>query len=278
MIQLLKIIGLLGVLLAALMLTLLSIYFINRLLKKEQRHALRKHPGDNVLMKKYPGVDVASYRPMIYRLGLIITLVFTISVFEFPFYEKASLVELTGQSDVVDEMFEIPPTEQIQPPPPTVKSPQIVAVSDDKEIEYEIEIDLDMEADEELVVQEAEEIVLEEVEQEPEEKPDEIFMIVEEPAEPQGGYKEFYAFVSGELKYPRKALEVNVSGKVYIKFVVDKDGSLSNLEVVRGIGFGCDEEAIRVLSNAPKWKPAKQRGRLVRQQMVIPIHFKLADI
>ncbi len=277
MIQLLKIIGLPGILLTTLVLTLLSIYFINKLLKKEKRHALRKHPADNVLMKKYPGVDVASYRPMIYRLGLIIALILTISVFEFPFYEKASLVELNGQSEVVDEMFEIPPTEQIQPPPPKVKSPQIVAVSDDKEIEYEIEIDLDTEADEEMVVQETEEIILEEVEEE-EEKADEIFMIVEEPAEPVGGYQEFYAYVSKELEYPRKALEVNVSGKVYIKFVVDKDGSLSNIEVVRGIGFGCDKEALRVLAKAPKWKPAKQRGKLVRQQMVIPIHFKMANI
>lgn len=277
MIQLLKIIGLPGVLLTALILTLLSIYLINKLLKREQRHALKKHPEDDVLMKKYPGVDVASYRPMIYRLALIITLIFTVSLFEFPFYEKASLVELTGQSEVVDEMFEIPPTEQVQPPPPKVKSPQIVAVSDDKQIEYEIEIDLDMEADEELVVQETEEIVLEELEQE-EEIHDEIFMIVEEPAEPIGGYQEFYAHVSKQLKYPRKALEVNVSGKVYVKFVVDRDGALSNMEVVRGIGFGCDEEALRVLSSAPKWKPAKQRGKLVRQQMVIPIFFKLADI
>lgn len=277
MLQLLKIIGLPGILIVFLSLTILSIILINKFLQKEQRHALRKHPGDNVLMKKYPGVDVASYRPMIYRIGLIITLIFTLSIFEFPFYEKASLVELTGQREMADEMFEIPPTEQQQPPPPTVKSPQIVAVSDDKVIEYEIEIDLDMEADEEFVVEETKEIILEEV-QEEEEKPEEIFMIVEEPAEPKGGYQEFYAYVSKQLKYPRKALEVNVSGKVYVKFVVDKDGSLSNMEVVRGIGFGCDEEAIRVLSKVPKWKPAKQRGRLVRQQMVIPIFFKMADI
>lgn len=277
MTTLLKIIGLPGILIGFVLFTILSIYLINKLIKKEQKHALETLSSDNVLLKKYPGVDVASYRPMIYRLGLIFALTFTLSLFEFPFYEKASLVELTGERADVDEMFEIPPTEQIQPPPPVVKSPQIVAVSDDKEIEYEIEIDLDMEADEELVVQETEEIILEEVMEE-EEAPEEIFMIVEDPAEPIGGYQEFYAFVSKELKYPRKALEVNISGKVFIKFVVDKDGSLTSLEIARGIGFGCDEEAIRVLGKAPKWKPAKQRGRLVKQQMIIPIHFKMAEM
>jgi protein TonB len=278
MLQLLKIIGLPGILIAFVLLTIMSIYFINKVLHKEQRHSLRKHPGDNVLMKKYPGVDIANYRSMIYRLGLIISLIFTFSVFEFPFYEEASLVQLTGQMTEIDEMFEVPPTEQVQPPPPVVKSPQIIAVDDEKIIEYEIEINLDMEADEELVIAETEEIILEEVEQEEEEKPDEIFMIVEEPAEPKGGYSEFYAYVSKEMNYPMKALEVSASGKVYIKFVVDKDGALTDLEIARGIGFGCDEEAIRVLSQAPKWTPAKQRGRVVKQQMVIPIFFKLADM
>ena len=276
MIALLKIIGLPGILIGFVLFTILSIYIINILIKKEQKHALEALPDNNVLVKKYPGVDVASYRPMIYRLGLIIVLIFTLSLFEFPFYEKASLVELTGERVVVDEMFEIPPTEQKQPPPPVVKSPQIVAVSDDKEIEYEIEIDLDMEADEALVVQEVEEIVLEEVIEE--EAPEEIFMIVKDPAEPVGGYQEFYAFVSKELKYPRKALEVNATGKVFIKFIVDKDGALTSVEIARGIGFGCDEEALRVLGKAPNWKPARQRGKLVKQQMVIPIHFKMADL
>ncbi|MEM1136620.1 MAG: energy transducer TonB [Bacteroidota bacterium] len=279
MISILKMLGLPGVLIIFFALITLTILMLKQVLRKEKVHALHKPVSNsNVLLKKYPGVDIALYRPIIYKLALIITLIFTISLFEFPIYEKSSLVELTGEREVLDEMFEVPPTEQKQPPPPKVKSPQITAVDDSKEIEYEIEIDLDMEADEQTVIEETEEIAIEEFVEEEEEKPEEIFMIVEDPAEPIGGYSAFYAFVGENLHYPRKALEVAVGGKVYVKFIVDKDGSLTNLEVVRGIGYGCDEEAIRVLSKAPKWKPGKQRGRNVKQQMIIPIVFKMAEM
>ncbi|UZR95659.1 energy transducer TonB [Chondrinema litorale] len=278
MLQLLKILGLPGVLIVFFSLIVLSIALVKLFFRYEKKHVLIHHPESKVLVKKYTEVDEAAYKPLIFRVALIITLLFTISLFEFPVYEEATLVQLTSDREIVDEMYEIPPTEQKQPPPPKVKSPQIVEVADEKEIEYEIEIDLDMEADEETVIEEAQEIAIEEMAEEEEEKTEEIFMIVEEPAEPVGGYKEFYAYVSENLKYPRKALEVSVSGKVYIKFIVDKDGSLTNLEVARGIGYGCDEEAIKVLQNAPKWKPGRQRGRNVKQQMIIPIVFKMAEM
>ena len=69
---------------------------------------------------------------------------------------------------------------------------------------------------------------------------------------------------------------MEIEGKVFVQFVVEKDGSLSDVHVIKGIGAGCDEEAIRVVQNAPKWKPAKQRGRPVRQRLVLPLTFKLA--
>lgn len=72
-----------------------------------------------------------------------------------------------------------------------------------------------------------------------------------------------------------QALTLNIEGRVFVQFVVGKDGSLTDVTVIRGIGGGCDEEAIRVLKGAPGWKPGKQRGKPVRVKMVLPITFKI---
>jgi protein TonB len=85
----------------------------------------------------------------------------------------------------------------------------------------------------------------------------------------------FLKYVSKNLKYPAQARRMGVEGKVFVQFVVEKDGSITDIKVVKGIGAGCDEEAVRVLENAPKWKPGKQRGRPVKQRIVLPIVFKL---
>jgi protein TonB len=70
---------------------------------------------------------------------------------------------------------------------------------------------------------------------------------------------------------------MRVEGKVFVEFVVEKDGTLTQFTVVKGIGAGCDEEAIRIMQEAPAWEPGKQRGRPVKQRMVLPIFFKLLD-
>ncbi len=106
---------------------------------------------------------------------------------------------------------------------------------------------------------------------------DEVFQIVENPAEPPGGYQSFYEFVAKRLRYPSEARKLSVQGKVYIQFIVDTDGSLTEVQAVKGIGAGCDEEAIRVIDLAPNWSPASQRGEFVRQRIILPITFKLGN-
>jgi len=91
-----------------------------------------------------------------------------------------------------------------------------------------------------------------------------------------GGIEAFGKFLSQHLKYPDVAKKANIQGRVFCQFVVEKDGSLSNLKVVRGIGGGCDEEAVRVLAISPKWKPGLQKGEVVRVSYTIPIFFKIA--
>ena len=103
-----------------------------------------------------------------------------------------------------------------------------------------------------------------------------IFEIVEESAEPVGGYKEFYTYVMENLQYPNQAKKLGVEGKVYVQFVVDTDGSLTDVKVIQGIGAGCDAAAAKLLIEAPNFKPGKQKGKLVKQRIILPINFKLS--
>lgn len=104
-----------------------------------------------------------------------------------------------------------------------------------------------------------------------------IFTIVEDQPQFEGGMKAFYQYITSKLQYPGQARQQGIEGKVFVQFVVEKDGSLSNVNTVKGIGAGCDEEAVRVLKESPKWKPGLQRGRAVKVRMILPITFKLGE-
>lgn len=106
---------------------------------------------------------------------------------------------------------------------------------------------------------------------------DPIFSKVEEQAKPREGIQAFYDAISEDLerKYPQQAIDMGVEGVVYIRFVIEKDGSLSNLQTLKGIGAGCDKLAVQVLKNYGNWIPAKQKGNIIRSQRVIPIRFVL---
>lgn len=101
-----------------------------------------------------------------------------------------------------------------------------------------------------------------------------IFLMAEVQPMPYGGYESFYIQLSKNLKYPRQAIRQQVDGRVYVEFVVDRNGSVNGVKVIKGIGAGCDEEAMRVLA-LTKWEPGKQRGRPVNVRMVIPVIFKV---
>jgi len=104
-----------------------------------------------------------------------------------------------------------------------------------------------------------------------------VFTFVEQSAEPVGGLEAFYKWVGKNIKYPAAARRMGLEGKVYVKFVIEPTGTISNIEVLKGFNGECDKEAARVLSIAPKWKPGKQSGRAVRQAYTLPITFKLSE-
>lgn len=96
---------------------------------------------------------------------------------------------------------------------------------------------------------------------------------IEKPAQPVGGYKAFYGYLSQHLTYPQEAYEQGVQGKVYVQFVVAIDGSIGSVKTLKGIGYGCDAEAEKIIRNSPKWNPATHKGEILKQTMVLPIQF-----
>ena len=102
-----------------------------------------------------------------------------------------------------------------------------------------------------------------------------VFVIVEEQAEFPGGLDSMYAYIQKNLVYPEKAKAEGIEGRVFVSFIIEKDGSISNVKLLRGIGGDCDEAAVEMVKNMPKWKPAKQRGKPVRCQFTLPIKFEL---
>ncbi len=106
-------------------------------------------------------------------------------------------------------------------------------------------------------------------------KEDELFTEAEQKPEYKGGKAEMYKFIGNNIIYPKLAQRNNIKGSVLLKFIIEKDGSISNIEVEEGIGTGCEEESIRVIKLMPKWNPGKQNGRAVRVVYRMPIVFRL---
>ncbi|MBQ8760792.1 MAG: energy transducer TonB [Bacteroidales bacterium] len=102
---------------------------------------------------------------------------------------------------------------------------------------------------------------------------DEVYSLVEEAAQFPGGQEEMMKFIQDNRQYPDEAKSQNLHGRVIVSFIVEKDGSLSNVKVMRSLGSGCDEEAVRVINSMPMWKPGKNSGKEVRTKMLVPITF-----
>ncbi len=102
-----------------------------------------------------------------------------------------------------------------------------------------------------------------------------IFTVVDQMPQFQGGPEGLGSFIRSNLSYPREALDNKIEGVVVAAFIVEKDGSVSNVEIVKGIGHGCDQEVIRLIRLMPKWTPGKKDNANVRVKLNIPVEFKL---
>jgi protein TonB len=220
--------------------------------------------------KKTEKADLTKKTGFFFSIGLFVTMILVVMAFEWKEADEG-VMDLTGKrTDTFEETLEVPPTEQPPPPAPVIQQPQVVEVPDEEEIKEDIKVNLDVEVTEEAKV---EQIVVQA--EEPKEETDEIFTVVEESAAPKGGMAAFYKYVGEKIKYPAQARRMGIEGRVFVEFVINKDGSLSDVKAIKGIGAGCDEEAVRIIQGAPSWTPGKQRGKPVKQRYTLPIIFKL---
>lgn len=225
-------------------------------------------------LKKSPKADLENKRNIFVQIGLVIALGITLFAFEWTTkVEQASSLGTMAGQEVEDEIIPITRQEEVKPPPPP-PPPKVVEVltivDDDTEIDDELEIE-DTEADDQTVIDIAPVIQTEEEEEEEAQ----VFFIVEEMPEFPGGELALRKFIAQSIKYPVIAQENGIQGKVYVNFVVDKDGSVTAAKVARGVDPSLDKEAMRVVNSLPKWKPGKQRGKAVKVSYTVPINFVL---
>jgi protein TonB len=221
-------------------------------------------------VKKTEKADLTKKSSFFFSIGLTITMALVLMAFEWTDSDEGDLSLIGKNTNTFEEVIEVPPTEQPPPPAPVIQQPQVVEVPDEEEIKDDIKVNLDVEVTEESKV---EEIVVQA--EQPKEETDEIFTVVEESATPKGGIQAFYKYVGEKIKYPAQARRMGIEGKVFVEFVINKDGSLTDVKAIKGIGAGCDEEAVRIIQSAPPWNPGKQRGKAVKQRYTLPIYFKL---
>lgn len=214
--------------------------------------------------RKNPEADLRKYYTVLLQSGMLITLVvFIIAV-------KVDITSLGPEDIVLEEqeiveMEEIIQTRQIETPPPPPRPPVPVEVPNDEIID---DVDIDISADLDLGGQ----LSLPPPPEQDEEEEEDFFVVVEDMPELIGGLGE----LQRKIRYPEMARRAGIEGRVYIQFIVNERGEVEDPRILRGIGGGADEEALRVVKQA-EFRPGLQRGRPVRVQYQLPIVFRLQN-
>jgi periplasmic protein TonB len=230
-------------------------------------------------LKKSPKYDLERKKGLFLEIGLLFALAVTLVAFEWKSYDKIDAGNLNQRTamDIQEDMVQITQQQNLPPPPaPPATTTVINIVENDAKVDDDFTIDA--EADEATQVDayvapvvQAAPVAEESVEEM------EIFTVVEDQPNFPGGDEARMKFLVDNIKYPQMARESSIQGTVYVTFVVERGGNVTDVKVLRGIGGGCDEEAIRVIQSMPKWNPGKQRGKPVRVQFNMPIKFTLAS-
>lgn len=225
-------------------------------------------------IKKSPKADLQNKRGLLLEIGLCVALGLVILAFAYtPKEHRIEKIDV-NYGPVEEQITEITRQDQKPPEPPKkievkVMSELLEVVTNDTKVETSMTFD---EFEEDLIV-EAVNTVEEEIVED-----DQIFVSAETmPSFNGGDINTFRAWVQSNLKFPQIALENGISGKVFLEFVVEKDGNLTGIVVLRTPDKSLSEEAIRVLKSSPKWSPGKQRNNPVRVKYTLPVEFRLAQ-
>ena len=224
-------------------------------------------------VKKTPQADLENKKTIFMQIGLVIVLGLVFVAFEWTTTEvDVSQFEITEDLDAEEEIIPITRQEEVKPPPPP-PPPKVTdvlnIVEDDVELDEELDIeDTEMDEDSEVDFSNV-------VEEEEEEEDAPVFFIVEEMPEFPGGESALHQYIAKSIKYPVIAQENGIQGRVYVSFVINAKGEVTDIKIARGVDPALDKEAIRVIKNMPKWKPGKQRGKPVKVSFTVPINFVL---
>lgn len=212
--------------------------------------------------------NLERYYNLFLEIGLIISLLIFLGLTNLPLQGSSDKDIEFSERDEVIEMEEVEQTEQEERPPPPPRPTAPVEVPNDEVIEDEaLDIDAELNMQEEMELPPP---PPSSGEGEDEEEEEDFFVAVEEMPELKGGL----ASLQKKIKYPEVARKAGIEGRVVVQFIVNEDGEVEDPKVIRGIGGGCDEEALRVVKEA-KFKPGRQRGEPVRVRYSLPIVFKL---
>lgn len=239
----------------------------------QTRHEI-KSLNNNMEIKKSPKADLENKKMMAVLIGLVMALgimyiAFEWSQNEITVYEEA----LQGPVEIDEEMVEVTFREETPPPPPPPQPETVLSdIIDIQENDAEVETtDFNSEDDADARV----EIQAPIAPPEEEEEEQVIHIRVEKMPEFPGGQEALNRFLVRNIKYPLLAQENGIQGRVVCQFVVNSDGSIVDISVVRGVEESLDKEAIRVIKSMPKWTPGRQGGKSVRVKYTLPIRFKL---
>ncbi len=224
-------------------------------------------------VKKSPKADLENKKMVFMQIGLVVVLSLVFIAFEWT-TTGTNANEAMGieEEEVEEEVVPITRQEEVKPPPP----PPPPKATDVLNI-----VENDVELDEELVIEDTEASQDEEVDfsnidtGDEEEEEGEVFFVVEDMPEFPGGEQALHRYLAESVRYPTIAQENGIQGRVYVKFVINTDGSVTDVQIARGVDPSLDKEALRVVRNMPKWEPGKQRGEPVRVSYTVPINFVL---
>ena len=225
-------------------------------------------------VKKSPKADLEKKKTTGLLIGYVLALAVMFIAFEWSERDKVINIA-TDMGEFVFEEEIIPITEQEEqktppPPPEAPKAEEIIEIAENDANVEETTIQASDETDKAVEVK----YVPVEVEEEEVEE-QQIFQVVEEMPEFPGGMAECMKWLSKNMKYPTISQENGVQGRVIVQFVVNRDGSIVDAVVARGVDPYLDKEALRVVGLMPKWKPGKQRGKEVRVKYTLPVMFRL---
>ena len=221
--------------------------------------------------KKVAAADLNKNKALLFGAGLLLSLIISLLTIEAFSREIAQFEEPVQMTFEEEEILDIPITDIPPPPPPKVIiAPVIKEVKEEPKEEIKVELDPEEEEPEEVIYDvpdfEPEEEVVERIL-----NPDEVAKYPEFP----GGQEAFAKFIRDNFKMSSRDIAEENKGTVYLKFVVDKNGTISNVNVVRGVSEGIDKESIRVLGKSPKWSPGRDyNGAPVKMYYTIPMRIK----